>query len=123
MDNKEKFPLWVRIYARKKKKNLVEQLLAVLFGIIALIVLDYFLNSQEIAAVFNADNIIKYAIIFFVLVFHVLMVHAANNWVATNSSLKFQYQFLPKLISYVVAFLILVSFTLIKVYLLGGLDH
>ena len=118
MNKLEKFPLWVRVYARKKRKSILEQLFGVLVGLIAILVLDYLLNGQEVSVIYNEDNIFKYFTVLFVLVFHVLMVNSANNWVSKNSSLKDQYQFLPKWISYLIGFVIIILFVLIKIYLL-----
>ena len=116
MSKFEKWPFWVRIYARKERKNLLTQILGAVFGVLVVIIIDYLLYGEDLPVFLEEINLFRYFTILFVLVFHVLMIHSANNWIAKNSSPEHEDQFLSKWFSFLIGILIIVLFVLTAHY-------
>lgn len=114
MNNIVKYPLWVRVYARKEQKNILSQLAGAVAGVLGVIGLEYLLNDRDMSSILIQDQIIKYSTILFVFVYHIFMVQAATKWVNSNTTGVSKDRYLSKWYSYSIALFILIAVVLLK---------
>ena len=121
MGKLNKWPAWVRIYARKERKKLISQISGAFLGVLILVIIEYFLEGVGISEFLDKDNIYRYVTILMVFVFHVMMIHSANNWVERNSSFEHEDQYLTKWYSYLVGLFFMILLVVINHFILKEL--
>ena len=114
MNNIVKYPLWVRVYARKEQKKVLTQLAGAVTGVVVVMGLEYLLNDTDMSSILSQDQIIKYSTILFVFVYHIFMVQAATKWVNNNTAGMAKDQYLSKWYSYSLALVILIAMVFLK---------
>jgi hypothetical protein len=118
MDNSDKWPLWVRIYADPENKSIIRQYAGLIFGLFVLVLVEFLLNEKDFKF-FTFEQISTYIIIFLVASIHILLGTKSNSWVQKYSSFNNgSSKILHKGISYLLALTLLIIFVLVKLFLL-----
>lgn len=113
MDKTDKWPIWVRIYAKKEKKKLVSQMAEVLLGFLLLVLIEYLLAGRNLSSILKAEQIFRYFTILVTLTVHMILINSSHNWVIRNSSFNYENRSLNKWYSYLIFVFIIVLFGLI----------